>query len=440
MSDDREATHIKRPERWLRLALIVLASVGCLICAVLVQLSVPRDAPTTVFGATVCAPTNKVNCDYVLGSRWAKVGPVPSAAFGMAYFAAVAAWFVVVGTPNRRARHWHLVPLVAVTVGFLASAFFMYLMAFRLPVWCTWCVAVHLVNALVFVLVILAWPTRRADHPDAADVQTAYPSAARAVGVVAFCFVTFLLMIVGSVAYRSQVVALRCKHEYLAVTNNVDYLEWRHRQAPPHDIPIRPDAIAIGDADAPFVVVAFGDFECNKCQAFALSAGGLVDRFGGRLRCVFEQYPVARACNPHAPADFHHFSCEAALAAEAVRTVGTAKQAIDYQMALNRGLHDETIRLDARPYQALAERIGIDPASFATTLQDGAGRDRLADDIALAHSIGVGSTPALFLNGRRLLTWKIVTAGGALDQAQTTALWERLLMESPEAPTSNVAP
>jgi protein-disulfide isomerase/uncharacterized membrane protein len=412
----------------LRLGLILLAVVGCIISIVLLQLSVPSKTPATLFGTGVCSPTNAIDCDYVLSSRWAKVGTLPAAALGFAYFAAVAAWFAIVGPPNYRGRRWHWVPLALVSVGLCGSVYFMYLMAFRLPVWCTWCAAAHLVNALIFVLVLASRPGRPAMGDQAIDAQAPHPSSTRALAVIATSAGLILLISAAGSAYRAHMIGRQYLWRYLMVANNVDYVEWRYRQASVRDIPIRSDDPTLGAADAPFTVVTFSDFMCPNCRDFFLEVDWLLEQFPEKLRFVFKHYPLASACNPHAPRNFHYYACEAALAAEAAHAVGTPKQSLGY----HRALYGSMLRLDERPYPALAAQLGMDPAPFSAALQDDAGRDRLDEDITLAHELGVETTPTIFLDGRRLLTWKILTldAEGRLDRAKTVALWERLLEET----------
>jgi len=442
----------------LRLLLILSAIVGCVICLVLVRLSVPSDTPTMIFGSAVCAPSQGVDCDYVLSSRWSRIGPIPVAALGMAYFAVIAAWFTAVGLPNYHGRRWHLLPLGLVTIGILASIGFMFVMGFQLPVWCTWCIAAHVVNGLVFVFIALAWPRRLRINVQATEspshccgtgakagghhgrdaratedcepgskTERAYPSNARVLAVAAACLAIVLLVLLAGYAHNARTLAWRYQRHYIAATNNIDYIEWRYGQAPVRDIPIRADDPSLGPGAAPFTVVAFSDFECSKCQAFFLSATALVERFPGKLRCVFKHYPVAAACNPHVPGSFHYFSCEAALAVEAARAVGTPRQSLDY----HRALYAHMSQLDERPYEATAVQVGMDPTRFSAALRDGTGRDRLEEDITLAHELGVEATPTLFLNGRQLPTWKIVSTDKAhtLDVDKTVALWERLLGE-----------
>lgn len=414
----------------LRFSGVLLAAAGCITSAVLVQLS---SGSGTLLGADVCAPTATVNCDYVLGSNWAKIGPIPTTILGLAYFWAVGMWYLLIGPPNHPGRRWHVLPLVVVSLSLCGSLWFMYLMAFELPVWCTWCVAAHVVNGLLFAVVWLSRPRRPAPAPDSAAVVAAYPSSARA-GIVLGTIVSLLLLIVlGSALNQAYAAAWQLRQEYLKVTNNADYIDWRHRSAPQRSIPLRPDDLAVGSVDAPSTLVAFSDFECSKCAALFKSAPNIVDAFPGKLRIVFKHFPLDTACNPDAPRDFHFHCCAAALAAEAARSLGDAPQGLVY----HRLLYENMARLAQRPYTQVATQAGLDAEQFDAALAAGVGRERLEQDIALGRELGVRGTPALFLNGRELTTWKITTEDLAarVDQARTLALWEKLLREKARPPT-----
>jgi len=422
-------------------ALVALAVAGAVISGVLMDLGAPGGPPGRAFGADVCAPGGNIDCDYVLGSRWGRIGPVPTAVVGLAYFLGLAVWFALIGVPNHAGRRWHWLPLTVVTAGFGGSLFFMYLMAFSLPVWCTWCVAAHVVNAGLFVL---AWQARprllRAGPTPTASLlaEPPYPSTGRAAGVLAAEVGLAALLLVGGLAVVAHQSARRCADTVWKLTNNVDFLEWRWRQAAPQDIPVRPDDLTLGPDDAPHTIVVFSDFECAKCRDFFHSVGNLMARFPGRVRCVFKHYPLCAACNPFVEGAFHYFSCDAALAAEAARGVGTARQAHAYCGLL----HDFASRLADRPYVDLAAKVHLDVARFKEALAGTLGRERIDEDILLGHSLGVQGTPAIFLNGRRMYDWKVAGEDGrGLDAEQTLVLWERLLGEKGlrQAPTTKTA-
>lgn len=440
MSCDEPSRCCAGAGRLTRIALVVLALAGLGVNAVLVQMSVASTSPLGRLGASLCAPGEQVDCGYVLASRWSKIAGVPVAQLGFAYCAVLGVWFVFVGIPNRAGRRWHVFPLILTTAGFCGSMGFIYVMASQLPVWCSWCLGAHAVNGLLFLLTVLAWRGIRSSGPGvrravadgslpaAAPMEVARPSHVQAGVVLGGSAAMILVVYLYGLAYVSAVSLNTLEGRYLEVTNNVDYIAWRHSVEPVRDIPLRTDDAAVGRADAPTTLVVFTDFECYKCWEFHAESVRLVSQFPQTLRIVFRHFPVSARCNSHVGAGLHYFACEAAEAAEAARGIATDKQ----RLALADSLFRNRSRFDETPYRALAEQAGIDTEAFSTALAGTAARQRVADDIALAASLGVEGTPALFLNGRRLYNWRIVPDDltGRLDPARTLALWERLLGET----------
>ncbi len=403
----------------LKTIALALAILGGVICGVLLRLGYGTGGP--VLGASLCAPTQSVNCDFVLASRWARVGSLPVAALGLAYFVGLAAWLAFVGFPNRAGRVWHLVPLAAGALGLCASIYFVDVMAVHLPVWCTWCLAAHAVNALLYLTMLGGWP--RAAPADAAPIAPV-PSAARALTVIAGGGGFAVLVIAVIVAVGAQMTVTRLQGEFLKIVNNVDYIAWRYSRGEVREIPIRPDDLTLGPADAANTVVLFADFQCTGCAGFHRYTAQLLKRHPD-VRFVFKHYPMSRACNEYVHEGFHYFACEAAHAAVAARSAGTGQQALAFQSRL----FENFGRLDERPYASLAKGVGIDPAKFAAALAGPDPSARLAEDIELAHQLGVEFTPAVFLDGRKLWNWHLLTtdARSQVDLKATEELWDRLL-------------
>lgn len=425
-----------RPTR-LRWVLLVLALVGCFICIVLIRLGTPTGTPATIFGAEVCAPTVSINCDYVLSSKWAKIGPFPTSVLGLTYFANLALWFAVIGVPNVAGRRWHLLPLLGVFVGVCGSAGFLYVLVFQLPVWCTWCVAAHVVNIWILIFTILAWPRRR--NAPGELTASPRPTAIRVGAVLGFAVAMLWIIAATLTAYNGQVYARQLQAQYLKAVNNAEYVVWRYRQSPRHDVPTRQDDPSIGFAGAPFTLVVFGDFQCSNCRAFRHFAERLIKRFPDRLRCVFKHYPLASECNRHVAQGGHHFACVAAQAAEAARLAGTPELSSLYA----KRLYDFMGRLDQRPYAALAAAVGIDAERFAAAFEDPVCLQRIEEDIDLGRVLGIEATPALFLNGRLLPNWLLLKADpspgeSSMDLEATMGLWDMLLTAESAATTAGL--
>lgn len=410
---------------WLRLAAVLLALSGCGVSLVLVRMKSP-GAEGGSLGSSFCTPSARVNCDYVLSSPWAKIGPFPSALVGAAYFAAVGVWFAAVGPANRKGRVWHLVPLVAGAMGLVGSIWFVYVMTVRLPVWCTWCAAAHIINALMFGVILATWPGGKSA---AGEVETARPTTQWALTVLLGAGAAIIIVVLYVFSFQHQSAALLFRRQLLEATNNADYIAWRHRESPLREIPLSPDELIFGEANAPQTVVVFSDFECVNCFEFHRYVFWLNKAFPGMVRYVMKHYPMDRACNSHVPEAFHVSACDAARAATAAQVVGTIPQALSYQALLfaNRG------SLVLRPYERLAGDVGIDADALARAMASPEVEKKVQADIRLAHELGVEGTPTIYLNGRHLESWRIqpLDGRGGVDIALTNELWSKLLGAAP---------
>lgn len=405
----------------VRWSVVVLAAIGCLICLILLNMSVgDAAAGQSPAAAFLCSPSQSVNCDYVLASPWARVGPLPVAAIGLMYFAVIGAWFVSVGIPSGGGRRWHALPMMLTSLGLAGSAYFTFIMATSLPVWCTWCLAAHGVNAAIFLCVVLVRSGRVADAS-----APPHPTTARALTTIFGCVGGAAIIFFAVFGYRAQLAARRMQLELMAATNNADYIAWKYTSGPNREIAFRPDAASLGPTDASHILVAFTDFECRHCGWFHTYADRLAQIFPSQLRIVFLHAPMCRECNPKVTKVFHYFACEAARAAEAARLASDPEKARAYQSLL----FAHADELAARPYSALAGIAKIDVAKFEKLMPDERSERGIKADIELAGSLGIDATPSLWLDGRKLPTWCILSEdpNPKIDVARTDDLWRRLL-------------
>lgn len=92
-------------------------------------------------------------CDTVQSSKWAKVGPVPVSALGVAGYLAllgVALWGLQPSGQYARAVSWLLLAMSSVALAY--SAWLTWLEAFVIRAWCQWCV----VSAILVTFIFLA--------------------------------------------------------------------------------------------------------------------------------------------------------------------------------------------------------------------------------------------------------------------------------------------
>jgi len=134
----------------------------------------------------------------------------------------------------------------------------------------------------------------------------------------------------------------------------------------------------------------FGDFQCPPCGNFAGFIDGLVKEYDPRLRLVFRNFPLAN----------HKHAREAALAAEAAGLQGRFWE-----------MHDLLYReqavwsnADSVPelFNGYAGMIGLNLDQFKKDMDGEKTKARVDSDHERGNSLGVQSTPTVFINNRQL--------------------------------------
>ena len=153
------------------------------------------------------------------------------------------------------------------------------------------------------------------------------------------------------------------------------------------------DPLALGDPDAPVVLVEFADFRCPFCGVFARETKpelmSLVE--DGTLRIEFRDLPI-----------FGEQSTEAAHAARAAAAQGRFWEFYDavFADAPERGHAD----LDRETLLAHARTAGVpDMARFETDMSSPEVAQAVEADLQEAYALGANSTPAFIVGDTPVL-------------------------------------
>lgn len=147
--------------------------------------------------------------------------------------------------------------------------------------------------------------------------------------------------------------------------------------------PMRHDEHALGADTAPVTLVMYGDYESAACGPTHQQVDRARIAFGDRLRFVYRHFAVT---------ELHPHSQQAAEAAEAA-----ASQGLFWQMH-ERLLSDGGV-LDAGRLVEHACELGLDTNRFLRELSGHIHAERVREDLRSGIGSGVGSAPALFING-----------------------------------------
>ena len=148
---------------------------------------------------------------------------------------------------------------------------------------------------------------------------------------------------------------------------------------------------AKGSANAPVTIEEFGDYQCPPCGALYPELEKIKADYGDRVRLIFRHYPLVR---------IHPNALAAAHAAEAAGLQGKFWEMHDQ---LYRGQKAWSGSGNAQgAFAAYARNIGLDAERFARDMNGDETDKRIVADHERARSLGVDSTPVVFVNGRKL--------------------------------------
>ena len=145
-----------------------------------------------------------------------------------------------------------------------------------------------------------------------------------------------------------------------------------------------------GNPDAPVTLEEYGDFQCPPCGMFAAFLGQLEKEYDSRLRVVFRNFPLK----------VHEHAREAALAAEAAGVQGHFWEMHDV-------LYREQEAWSKAPnvrelFESYAGMIGLDLDKFKKDMDGDKTRERVEADRQRGESLGIQTTPTLFINNQPL--------------------------------------
>ena len=141
-----------------------------------------------------------------------------------------------------------------------------------------------------------------------------------------------------------------------------------------------------GNVKAPVTIIEFSDYQCPFCARVVPTLTQVQQAYGDKVRIVFKDFPLPN----HAEAP------KAAEAAHCAGEQGKYWELHDAMFANQRSLFVPTLKETAR-------KLGLDGAKFDACLDSGKHAESVRTDYSLGESMGVNSTPTVYINGRALV-------------------------------------
>ena len=154
--------------------------------------------------------------------------------------------------------------------------------------------------------------------------------------------------------------------------------------APRHQVNVSPDDPAQGDDSAPVTLVEYSDFQCPFCARVMPTLKRVKETYGDQVRIVWKDFPLT-AIHPQA--------FGAAQAAHCAQEQGKFWEYHDRLFANQQALEPDSLKTHAAA-------VGLDAAAFSACLDTAKYADLVQAQMGVGTSLGVSSTPTVFINGR----------------------------------------
>ncbi|MEM7661685.1 MAG: DsbA family protein [Pseudomonadota bacterium] len=138
---------------------------------------------------------------------------------------------------------------------------------------------------------------------------------------------------------------------------------------------------SIGPEDAPVTVVEFFDYRCGPCRASMETVNALPERYDGKVRVVFKEFPI--------------LSPESRKAAVAALAAGRQGKYVEMHQALMRSPSEFT----DDDLADIADTVGLDLDQWREDIEDEDFREQINATYTLAETIGANATPTFVVGG-----------------------------------------
>ena len=183
--------------------------------------------------------------------------------------------------------------------------------------------------------------------------------------------------------------------------------------------PVSEDDWTKGPKDAMITVMEYTDFQCPYCAMAQAELEKLLEMYPDDVRLVYRSLPLV-SIHPNAQ-----------VAAQAAEAAGLQGKFWEMYSALFTKQSDWS-GLTAEEFLAWlsteAETLGLDVEQFSKDTVSEALQQKIQGELDYANSIGLGSTPTVLVNGRRINNWY---ASGIKPIIEVVKVEDSLMKECP---------
>ncbi len=336
---------------------------------------------------SVCAMSERVNCETVAVSPYSVFAGLPVSVWGLIGYllmGGLALWSL-----SKRRLHptWPLGLLLVLTaLSVCTSAVLAFISATRINSLCLFCMGSYAINAGLLVACLVTWRQTRARAWDLvlSDVKALIARP-----------VAFAILAMAGVVTFGALLAFVPSYWRTPGWSDLPKLASGTDESGHH---------WIGARNPKLTIVEFSDYECPHCRAAHKAMRVLAAKHAEQIRLVHRHLPLDMACHPGLGRPFHARAC---LFAEAAECAGVQSRFWEMNDALFS--IQETVKTEDVDPVGLAVRLGLNRSDFKRCLESHATAERIAVDVRESMSRRLTGTPSFFV-GERLFIGRIPEA------------------------------
>ncbi len=138
-------------------------------------------------------------------------------------------------------------------------------------------------------------------------------------------------------------------------------------------------------------IIEYGDFQCPSCAALSSVVSQVEQNYGDEVEIVFRNFPLTQ---------IHPQAMSAHRAAEAASNQGMFWEMHDQLFASQQSWSGDPNASGI--FESFAEQLGLDMDKYREDVASESVFSKINSDLNSGKTLGVASTPTLFLNGEQL--------------------------------------
>lgn len=344
------------------------------------------------FNDPVCNFSEKLNCDFVLNSRFAKISFIPLGGIGVVFYLYLMIQLIRTKTAKTPSIDYLNIPYLGVLLACVLSLLLAYESSINLKTFCPYCMSLYFVNFLLAASMpfclsfnLSKWSKSLAHAPWLG--QTLWVLLIFGAGFIAFALLDY------QKRYDITEMNLNIPNED-KVKAEIDEM----LKGPSYDIETSQNPYW-GNPNAKTIVAEFSDFQCPHCKKAAEELKPLLEDFREDVKLVYMFYPLDKKCNPFFPQDGHRQACEAAFSAYCADEQGQFWSYHDLIFA-------NQTQLSEAKFLEFAQSLNLNMEKFKQCQQDPKTKEKIIASIQEGKKAKVQGTPTVFVNGKVMKKWR----------------------------------